>query len=728
MMLASAAMANAASIESRSLRVSIASETGQCEIVDRAAGVTWRTGAARGRFGEIAVMGNGKKAFHSLKACSVAATGDTLTARFAPLADRPGDVVTATLKLADNRLIVSYESNIALESIRLLEDALVVSGTGYALVPARLGLMIPADSGQTFSKQFDTSAYEGCHMNMVAAVGEGAAMLTWDDPYVIAEVRSDLAGGQKVATSLILRKSAKAFTLHLLGKSDVAGVAEAYREVAKQRGLVVTMAKKIAENAERAKLIGASNFKLWSMLTRKMNEESSKEQSVKVNWTFPQAGEVAEHLKNDLKMDKVLFTLGGWIARGYDNQHPDILPTAPELGGDEQFAAACKRIMAQGYMLSLHDNYQDIYRDSPSWDEKWIMRHADGSLAKGGTWAGGRAYLTCSPLAVELAKRPQNLAAVKKLSGANSYFIDTTYAAGLQECFSKDHPLTRGDDLRAKVAISDYARDVFGAFGSECGREWAIPHSDFFEGIAGVSGKHYHNNDVMAQTGAIAVPLFEMVYRDCMAMYGKYGYDQRAAAEYVLHHVSIGRPLHYHNVPAGLYWKNSSRTDSGDLKPAAMYTRADGGWGAELHPFDRFVKNTHEILSPVNEITSHARLTRFEFLTADRSIRRSVFGDGDVEVIANYGKEAYTHQSKSGGDVVLPPLGFVVESKQFLAFCATEYAGVKYDAPALFTIRALDGRAIAQSQRVRVFHGFGDPQLRVGGKNVSVEKEAVIRK
>ena len=66
----------------------------------------------------------------------------------------------------------------------------------------------------------------------------------------------------------------------------------------------------------------------------------------------------------------MLFTLGGWIHRGYDNQHPDILPTAPECGGDAAFADCARRVMALGYLFCLHDNYQDIYRDSPSWDER----------------------------------------------------------------------------------------------------------------------------------------------------------------------------------------------------------------------------------------------------------------------------------------------------------------------------------------------------------------------
>ena len=59
-----------------------------------------------------------------------------------------------------------------------------------------------------------------------------------------------------------------------------------------------------------------------------------------------------------------------------------------------------------------------MYRDSPSWDERLHheepRRHA-GQAA--GTGPAACAYLTCSKKAVELAKRPQNLPAVKKLSG-----------------------------------------------------------------------------------------------------------------------------------------------------------------------------------------------------------------------------------------------------------------------------------------------------------------------
>jgi len=38
-----------------------------------------------------------------------------------------------------------------------------------------------------------------------------------------------------------------------------------------------------------------------------MNKESTHEDSLRVNWTFDEAAQVAEHLKRDLKLDRVLF-------------------------------------------------------------------------------------------------------------------------------------------------------------------------------------------------------------------------------------------------------------------------------------------------------------------------------------------------------------------------------------------------------------------------------------
>lgn len=862
-------------LESPSLRLRLKAGDGSYQIEDRRAGVAWRSNPFQPRFGEVTLAAEGRQQRANLDRCEVTQRKGALEATFHPLTNQPAAWLRVSISLlrTGDGLEFAYAADEALRvvSVRLLDQALGTTDAdqGHVLVPVREGLLIPADSGLAFSHGFDTYSYEGCHMTMLGVVKRGAAALvSWGDPYTLAEINSTLSavdgleGRQAVCSSLVLRKSAKSFQLRLLGRGDPVTIGQAYRQLARERGWLVTWAEKLKGHPERARLFGAINYKLWSTLDRQMNEESTKEQSARVNWTFDEAARIAAHLKNDLGLEKVLFLMGGWIHRGYDNQHPDILPAAPECGGDAALADCARRVRELGFVFGLHDNYQDMYRDAPSWDESYLARNADGVVARGGHWAGGRAFLTCSQRALELAQRPQNLAAVRRLTGADAYFIDTTYAAGLIECFDPKHPLTRAGDMKWKQALSDYARGLYGIFGSECGREWAIPHSDFFEGLTGVSGTYYHDTGLLKKLGAVPVPLFEIVYRDCIAMYGKYGYDPAQAAEYVLHHIAIGRPLHYHEIPPHLYWQQAGAgadplslrptvatvvqtaprqfrityswsvthpptndwrvfvhfTDaSGAIKfqsdytppvpvpqwpvgearhgpfsievpegltgvfgiraglfqpesgqralllgrrdeerrcrlgrlrvtadkiafepPAAaeagvmadpgVFVSSDQGWAAGLHPLDRFVKNTYEVLSPLHELTAQALITRHEFLRSDRRAQRTVFGSGPsaVEAVVNGSAEELRHSSPAGNEVVLPPYGFLIESPTFVAFHARSWNGLRYDAPVLFTVRALDGRPLSQSRQVRVFHGFGDPRLRLGSGTHTVPREAIL--
>jgi hypothetical protein len=738
---------NVVTLETAFLRFRLSPENGNYEILDKQTNVTWRSDPYEPRFGQAILNVNGNKQPAKLDRCEVKRVSNGLEATFHPLPGRPEVWLRVRIVTLDDGKTLEFSygaaEGLGVESVRILDDALWTTDAekGYAIVTPRMGLLIPADSGLKFIETYDTYAYEGSHMEMAGVVKSGAAALvTWDDPYVAVDVKSEMPqaawvrGKQVLSTSVVLRKSAQSVRIRFLGKGDYVTLAKAYRQIAAARGLLVPWAEKLKENPERRKLFGAINYKLWALLDREMNEESTKEEVLKVVWTFDEAAQVAEHLKNDLKLDKVLFVMGGWIHRGYDNQHPDILPAAPECGGDEALARCARRVLDLGYLLCLHDNYQDIYRDSPSWDESLIMKHPDGRLVKGGKWWGGRAYLTCSKKALELAKRPQNLPAVKELTAANSYFIDTTYAAGLQECFDPQHPLTRADDMKWKQALSDYAREVFGIFGSEDGREWAIPHSDFFEGLTGVDGTYFHDLEKMKKVGGVPVPLFELVYRDSIALYGKYGFDISKSADYVLYHLSIGRPLNYHDVPAHLYWKeaaalpaSAAATEKTKGDPA-VFTGGDGGWAEGLHPFDRFVKNTYEVLSPLNELTAQMQLTQHQFLTPDRKVQRTVFGEGagQVEVIVNASDRNFTRQSKAGGTVVLPPNGFLIESPTFVAFHAWSWNGLAYPSAPLFTLRSLDGKPLDRSTQIRVYHGFGDRRLMVGKVTREVAKETML--
>jgi hypothetical protein len=211
-------------------------------------------------------------------------------------------------------------------------------------------------------------------------------------------------------------------------------------------------------------------------------------------------------------------------------------------------------------------------------------------------------------------------------------------------------------------------------------------------------------------------------------MYGKYGYDPSQAAIYVLHHISLGRPLNYHSIPNHLYWKKAPGEETHRSDNLDLFTRAESGWAEGLHRIDRFIKNTYEILSPLNELTAQLQMTGHEFLTSDRKVQRTLFGSGPnlVSVTVNMGSADYKSISKSGGSLTLPPLGFVIDSPRFVAFYSRNWNGRTYDKLPLFTLRSLDDKLLTQSRKIRIFHAFGDEQIRLNTTLISVPREIIV--
>jgi hypothetical protein len=651
------------------------------------------------------------------------------------LTNEQGGVIAFSLVDGGQALELRYEKPGA-EMVRVLGDALAIGGPdgGYVIVPSREGLLVPVQGDKAFKRVFGTSEYEGCHLNMLGLVKKDAALIvTWDDAYVFPELERKVSAGNpnRLGTTFELRGSANVVRLMPLGKGDWNTIAREYRRYAEKRGYAVTLREKIRRDPHVELMVGAPDAKLWSCLTRRMNEESTAEESVRIHWTFDEAAQVAEHLKNDVKIERCFFMVGGWTEGGYDVRHPDNLPANPECGGNEALADMVKRIQKLGYLDCLHDNVQDMYRDAKSWSPSFIEKNRDGSLIKGGRWNGGQAYMVCAPKQLELAQRPQNLGAIRDLFGPWSYFIDTTYAVGPRECFDPNHAIGRNEDIAWKIRLSDYARNVFGIFGSECGREWALPHSDFFEGLVGVSGNYYHQLKP-EELGASVIPFFEMVYHDCQICYGKYGYRAENAAETVAHHVLCARPLYYHSFPDHLYWQNNPAERRGGSTAGsdrASYTRSDNGWAQGMHPTDVFVKNTHEVLGPLHELTAYYRLTAFGYLTEDRNVRRAIYGEGSqkVKVTVNFGPTPAEVNSETGGRTILPPWGFLVEAPRFIAFHARSWNGQGYGNGALFTLRPADNKDLNDSTGIRVFHGFGATAVSWKGKTYEVEREEVIK-
>jgi hypothetical protein len=557
-------------------------------------------------------------------------------------------------------------------------------------------------------------------MAMLGVVKNGSALLTtWDDPYTTILADYAIEPQRKLSLSLSFRQSARAVRFQPLGRGGYVEIAKAYRPIAKQRGYLKTLAEKMKENPGVARFFGAADFKPFAFMRRVANTRynQTNQERLDISFTFEECADLAEHYSKDLGIDRALLVLNGWINGGYDNRHPDVLPAAPEIGGDQGLIDCSRRLHAlgSGWVLGLHDNYQDFYKDSKSWNEDYIMKNPDGSLHKGGEWAGGLAYLICSKKSVELADRPQNVPRVKELFKPDLYFSDTIFASPLYECSDPKHPLTWVEDLKYKTQLCDYLRKQVGLFGSEEGREWGVSHSDYFEGLM----SHKTRWQQQRPNDDIIVPLFEMVYGDAISIYTHQSDRPRVdSPAYVLDHVLYAE-MPVYGFGTHRYWTNTAQQPARQQRPADE-SRAIFARGGRFNPTDQFIKNTYEVLSPLGRVTALLPMTDHRFLTPDRKVETTRFGN-DVNITVNYGESEY-----STPRAVLPQYGFLIESPTLVAYYARSYRELKYSDPALFVLRSMDGKPLASSGQVRIYRGFGDTRVEFRGKTVEVQTEKVV--
>jgi hypothetical protein len=693
--VSSAAQETTAALENRALRAEMAVANGAVTLLDRQTSTKWELGPP-----EILVNGRSPIPFPPLRVVERAET---------VLRYRREGVGEFSLRLLANppRLEYSVVPEWNTKKVRLLSKALPL-GPGedsYYAAPYRLGILLRAEGDKPFSRRFRDG-----WLSMFGAVKEGSALLvTWTDPYTDFQADYSVQPAPQLTVGLAMREPAQSLLLQPLGRGGYVEIATAYRAVARERGLLKTLAEKMRENPRVADLFGAADFKPFAYMRLAPNTPWNKKDQwdARLSFTFEECADLAEHLNRDLGIDRAMLVLNGWINGGYDNRHPDILPAAPEMGGNDGLVACSRRVKALGWLFGLHDNYQDLYRDAASWNEEFIIKNADGSLRKGGVWAGGPCWLICSRKSIELARRPQNIPRVKELFAPTLYFSDTIFAAGLYECFDPAHPTTPADDLRAKQQLCDYLRGQFGLFGSEEGREWGVAHADYFEGLMSHRTRFQRPNDT-----DIVIPLFELVYGDAIPIYAHQSDRPKPDNPgYILDHILYAE-MPVYDFGNHRYWA----TPAGDFKPReGADARLVFAHKAGLGLTDAFIKNTYEVLSPLHRLTALMPMTDHRFLTANRKAERTRFGK-DVEITVNY---AATDLVLKNG--VLPQYGFLIESPTLVAFHARSYGTMKFTQPTMLAIRSVDGKNLESSGTIQVYSAFGDRPTTWDGKPVTIK-------
>lgn len=644
---------------------------------------------------------------------------------------------TATLR-GEADVVLSYRVLQAdpawrVRSVAIVDDALPIAGDDdYAVLPVYQGEVVPVGSRFSYmpgdrSVSTRTSEVIGTYsgvstwnMAMFALVqGPSTAIITWDDPDVETGIRGEQAGpGWQIRSTVVLNREADAVRLHFMQNAGYVDVAKYYRGVAKARGLFDTLAEKIERMPELEKNVGALRFTVGPKWGRSKGGgwvTFVEEGKSRIDYTFDEVADVAEHFARNLGVDRAVTVVKGWSRRGYDMDYPDPLPAAEECGGNDGLARLSERVQALGWLIGVHDNSLILFKEAPSTDAADALVRIDGTRVDSGIGvARWRLYQCCPARMMKHALR--NYPQLEELFHLNYLYSDQVAAVPVHECFSPDHPMTRRQTIEAYRDLLEYGKAHFGVVASEIADEWAVPLYD----AVGISTDNSHPY-------AYPIPLFELVYRECVSL-ESWPWGSMSPRD-VINTISRGRMV-YLTFPNRDYLKNGF-----DAEPAAdqwsswwnqfhspdnPFLRGDQGWGEELNQFDRLVKNVYEVESPLNLLTAHQQMTGHAYLNEDRTAEKVTFADGTT-IVVNRGQADYDHDG-----TLLPNMGFLATAPTFVAFHARRHEEIDYPDAALFTVRSLDGVPIGESRQVRVYHGFGEPAIVLAGRTVTVQREAVI--
>ncbi len=512
----------------------------------------------------------------------------------------------------DFTLSVQREEKARLKEI-VYPAPLMAEGEGaYAVVNTMQGQLIPADWPQETAAKlpFDGQmCSEAAYMPWWGEVTKDGAYLAWvRSPWDAKYTVSHPAGGPnriyaRHLPSLGKMRYQRTVSIYFLdpGASDYVHLCRQYRSLADETGKPVTLREKAVKNENVNRLVGCCVMHVAGKThvtpdSRYYNaQEPEKNESLT---PFSHWENRARRLKA-LGVDRLYLHQDGWGQPGYDNQHPDYLPPCRELGGSEGMRALSRTLNELGYLFGIHDQYRDYYLDAPTYSPDNACRSADGSIYGHAIWAGGKQNYLCASLAPAYVKRNFWQLLLHEGVQLQAAYLDVFTCNEADECAHPRHRMTRRECLDYRAQCFHYltARGI--APSSEEVNDWAMDSQVFCHWAPYLSG------------AAIPVPLFNLVYHDCVMIPWKMD-----AGEWGIPEGETGF-LHC-------------------LLNGGMPYMSDTAEGEALEENIR----QYRIASQLHRQVAMEELTAHDFLSEDRKKQRTIFSDC-TQVTVDFGENTF---------------------------------------------------------------------------------------
>jgi hypothetical protein len=371
-------------------------------------------------------------------------------------------------------------------------------------------------------------------------------------------------------------------------------IAKRYREYARQKGLLKTLAEKRGENPNVDLLVGAVNIWNWDADPVQLATQMQAAGIGRILWSRGGSSNALRRL-NDMKV----------LTSRYDIYQDTMDPANfPFLGGvDSDWTTTA-------WPTDI------IRRANGDWQHGWGVKGTNSIMYDCGVLCDSRA------LDYARVRIPADLASHPYLCR----FIDTTTASPWNECYDPHHPMTRTESREWKMKLLDYvSHDCKLVTGSETGHDAAVPFVDYFEGMLSLgpyrvpdAGRDMQRiwDDPPEQVSKFQLgqgyrlPLWELVYHDCVVAQWYWG--------------------DYNNKLPALWDKRDLFNVLYGTPPMFMFDKKL--WETQKARFVQSYTNT----CPYVRAAGYAEMTDHRVLTADRNVQQTVFANG-VTITVNFG-------------------------------------------------------------------------------------------
>ena len=320
--------------------------------------------------------------------------------------------------------------------------------------------------------------------------------------------------------------------------------------------------------------------------------------------------------------------------------------------------AAVAKAKELGYLVGPYDSYHSIHHpnEKDTWEtaqfdlslyETGAIVNADGTKSRGFKKKG---YHLSPLVAQPYVENRVNGIVDQMPSDFNTWFIDCDAYGELYDDYSATHPATQLDDMNARLARIAWIRDTHNmVVGSEGGAAYSASVLHFAHGMM-VPVIGWGDPDMKSKTSPYYVggywpPEGPAIHIKQVPLKPNYLYHY--------YHPRFRLPLYeivfHDSVIATHHWGSGSLKFENAIETLALLEllyNVPPLYHLNIDEFSKhkaWIKKHYAFFSPLHRQIGGQAMTDFEWLSDDRQVQRTEFGD-TVEIFVNFGTDAFGYE------------------------------------------------------------------------------------